>query len=178
MAAGTVVEKAHPLLQAEALGRTLADIGSNGAPAALVQVIRWLDSFQFEEVPFADLARLVVALDEAAQPQLRYASELYLSNAYGSRSARYKAIGRDYYASLGRAYDLVMAGLATDFSLEPGNRLRLEMLLRMVRAAAGEMKWVAFDYHELTEAVWRRAGAAYRAAHAAGGLNVPVTVRP
>ena len=38
MAAGTVVEKAHPLLQAEALGRTLADIGSNGAPAALVQV--------------------------------------------------------------------------------------------------------------------------------------------
>lgn len=177
MAAGTVVEKAHPLLQAEALGRTLADIGSNGAPAALVQVIRWLDSFQFEEVPFADLARLVVALDEAAQPQLRYASELYLSNAYGSRSARYKAIGRDYYASLGRAYDLVMAGLATDFSLEPGNRLRLEMLLRMVRAAAGEMKWVAFDYHELTEAVWRRAGAAYRAAHAAGGLNVPVTVR-
>jgi hypothetical protein len=51
MAAGTVVEKAHPLLQAEALGRTLADIGSNGAPAALVQVIRWLDSFQFEEVP-------------------------------------------------------------------------------------------------------------------------------
>ena len=177
MAAGTVVEKAHPLLQAEALGRTLADIGSNGAPAALVQVIRWLDSFQFEEVPFPDLARLVVALDEAAQPQLRYASELYLSNAYGSRSARYKAIGRDYYASLGRAYDLVMAGLATDFSLEPGNRLRLEMLLRMVRAAAGEMKWVAFDYHELTDTVWRRAGAAYRAAHAAGGLNVPVGVR-
>ena len=40
MGAGTVVENAHPLLQAEALGRTLADIGSNGAPAALVQVIR------------------------------------------------------------------------------------------------------------------------------------------
>ncbi len=117
MGAGSVVENSHPLLQGDALSQTLADIGSNGAPAALVQVIRWLDSFHFDEVPFPELARLVAALDEAAQPQLRYASELYLSNAYGSRSARYKAIGRDYYASLGRAYDLVMAGLATDFSL-------------------------------------------------------------
>ncbi len=65
MGAGSVVENSHPLLQGDALSQTLADIGSNGAPAALVQVIRWLDSFHFDEVPFPELARLVAALDEA-----------------------------------------------------------------------------------------------------------------
>ena len=49
MGAGSVVENSHPLLQGEALSQTLADIGSNGAPAALVQVIRWLDEMGFSE---------------------------------------------------------------------------------------------------------------------------------
>jgi hypothetical protein len=74
------------------------------------------------EISVSELARLVVALDEAAQPQLRQAAGLYLSNAFGSRSVRYKALGRDFYASLGRAYDLVLAGCSLDFSVGPGKR--------------------------------------------------------
>ena len=46
-----------------------------------------------------------------------------------------------------------------------------------MRAAAGEMKWVAFDYQELSPEVWQRAVSAYRVAHLAGGLNSPVNVR-
>ena len=154
MGAGTVVSNPHPLMQPEKLGRILTDIATNAAPTAIVELIRWLDSFHFEsEVPLPELARLVATLDEAAQPQLRQA------------------------ASLGRAYDLVLGGLAVDFSIEPSDKLRTEVLLRTVRAAAGEMKWVAFDYQELSPEVWQRAVSAYRVAHLAGGLNSPVNVR-
>ena len=178
MGAGTVVSNPHPLMQPEKLGRILTDIATNAAPTAIVELIRWLDSFHFEsEVPLPELARLVATLDEAAQPQLRQAAGLYLSNVFGSRSVRYKALGRDFYASLGRAYDLVLGGLAVDFSIEPSDKLRTEVLLRTVRAAAGEMKWVAFDYQELSPEVWQRAVSAYRVAHLAGGLNSPVNVR-
>jgi hypothetical protein len=100
MGAGTVVENAHPLLQ---LRPSAARCGHRqqrraGGPGPGDPLARLL-SVRRGALP--ELARLVVALDEAAQPQLRYASELYLSNAFGSRSARYKAIGRDFYASLG-----------------------------------------------------------------------------
>ena len=160
------------------LGRILTEIATNAAPTAIVELIRWLDSFHFEgEVPLPELARLVATLDEAAQPQLRQAAGLYLSNVFGSRSVRYKALGRDFYASLGRAYDLVLNGLSGDFSIEPSDSLRTEVLLRTVRAAAGEMKWVAFDYQELAPDVWQRAASAYRAAYVAGGLNLPINLR-
>ena len=178
MAAGPVVHSPHPLLQPETLGRTLTEIATNAAPTAIVELIRWLDSFHFDgDVPLPDLARLVAVLDEAAQPQLRQASGLYLSNVFGSRSVRYKALGRDFYASLGRAYDLVLGGLAGDFFIDQADPLRTEMLLRSVRAAAGEMKWVAFDYQELAPEVWQRAVSAYRTAGVAGGLNIPVNLR-
>lgn len=178
MAAGSVLNNPHPLTQPETLGRILTDIATNAAPTAIVELIRWLDSFHFEgEVPLPQLARLVATLDEAAQPQLRQASGLYLSNVFGSRSVRYKALGRDFYASLGRAYDLVLGGLGSDLAIAQGDPLRVEMLLRAVRAAAGEMKWVAFDYQELSPDVWRRAISAYRAAQDGGGLNTPVNVR-
>jgi hypothetical protein len=115
MGGGTVVQNAHPLLHPDTLGKTLTEIATNAAPTAIVELIRWLDSFHYEaELSVSELARLVVALDEAAQPQLRQAAGLYLSNAFGSRSVRYKALGRDFYASLGRAYDLVLAGLQPD----------------------------------------------------------------
>jgi len=173
-----LVQSSHPLMQPEVLGRILTEIATNAAPTAIVELIRWLDSFHFEgEVPLPELARLVATLDEAAQPQLRQAAGLYLSNVFGSRSVRYKALGRDFYASLGRAYDLVLNGLSGDFSIEPSDSLRTEVLLRTVRAAAGEMKWVAFDYQELAPDVWQRAASAYRAAYVAGGLNLPINLR-
>ena len=126
-----LVQSPHPLMQPEVLGRILTEIATNAAPTAIVELIRWLDSFHFEgEVPLPELARLVATLDEAAQPQLRQAAGLYLSNVFGSRSVRYKALGRDFYASLGRAYDLVLNGLSGDFSIEPSDSLRTEVLLR------------------------------------------------
>jgi hypothetical protein len=178
MGGGTPVQNAHPLLQPLKLTQALTEIATNAAPTAIVELIRWLDSFHYEaELEVSELARLVVALDEAAQPQLRQAAGLYLSNVFGSRSMRYKALGRDYHASLGRAYDLVLAGLASDFSIAPGDPLRTEILLRTVRSAAGEMKWAAFDYQDLAPEVWQRAGVAYRTANVTGGLNTPVNVR-
>lgn len=178
MAIGSAVQHSHPLMQQETLSRILNDVATSAAPTAIVELIRWLDSFHFEgEVPLNQLARLVAILDEAAQPQLRQASGLYLSNVFGSRSVRYKALGRDFYASLGRAYDLVLNGLATDFTIDDADPLRVEVLLRAVRAAAGEMKWVAFDYQELAPEVWQRAIGAYRAAGQYGALNTPINVR-
>lgn len=178
MGVGTQVHNPHPLLQPQTLRLALTEIATNAAPTAIVELIRWLDSFQYEaELDVSELARLVVALDEAAQPQLRQAAGLYLSNVFGSRSVRYKALGRDFYASLGRAYDLVLSALSSDFSIAPGDSLRTEILLRTVRSAAGEMKWAAFDYQDLAPDVWQRAGVAYRTAHASGALNAPVSVR-
>ena len=85
-----MVHNAHPLLHPDTLGKTLTEIATNAAPTAIVELIRWLDSFHYEaELSVSELARLVVALDEAAQPQLRQAAGLYLSNAFGSRSVRY-----------------------------------------------------------------------------------------
>ncbi|WP_296565763.1 hypothetical protein [Zoogloea sp.] len=173
-----MVHNAHPLLHPDTLGKTLNEIATNAAPTAIVELIRWLDSFHYEaELSVAELARLVVILDEAAQPQLRQAAGLYLSNAFGSRSVRYKALGRDFYASLGRAYDLVLAGLALDTTLSPATGLHTEILLRTVRSAAGEMKWAAFDYQGLAPEVWLRAGGAFRSASASGALNTPVSIR-
>lgn len=178
MGVGTPVQNAHPLLQPQKLSQALTEIATSAAPTAIVELIRWLDSFHYEaELAVPELARLVVALDEAAQPQLRQAAGLYLSNVFGSRSVRYKALGRDFHASLGRAYDLVLAGLASDFSIAPSDPLRTEILLRTVRSAAGEMKWAAFDYQDLAPDVWQRAGVAFRTAHVTGGLNAPVNVR-
>lgn len=178
MGGGSVVQNAHPLLHPDALAQTLTDIATNAAPTAIVELIRWLDSFHYEaELPVSELARLVVTLDEAAQPQLRQAAGLYLSNAFGSRSVRYKALGRDFHASLGRAYDLVLASLHGDAALAPGGALRTEILLRSVRSAAGEMKWAAFDYQGLAPEVWLRAGGAFRSASATGELNTPVAIR-
>lgn len=178
MDVGEVVRNPHPLLHHETLSEALKEIATNSAPAALVELIRWLDSFEDEtEIEVLALARLVMALDEAAQPQLRQAAGLYLSNAFGSRSVRYKALGRDFHARLGRAYDMVLAGLACDFTLDAGDSLRLEILLRVVRAASGEMKWAAFDYQELPMPVWQRVCAAYRTAHAFGGLHTPIQIR-
>lgn len=178
MEGGTVVHNQHPLLESAQLRQALTDIATSAAPTAIVELIRWLDSFQYEaELPIAELARLVVVLDEAAQPQLRQAAGLYLSNAFGSRSLRYKALGKDFYASLGRAYDLVLDGLATDFALPADDPLRAEIRLRTVRCAAGEMKWAAFDYRGLSDDVWQRAGQAFRDAHGVGGLNVPINIR-
>ena len=177
MGGGTVVQNAHPLLHPDTLAKTLTEIATNAAPTAIVELIRWLDSFHYEaELSDSELARLVVTLDEAAQPQLRQAAGLYLSNAFGSRSVRYKALGRDFYASLGRAYDLVLAGLQPDAVL-PASGLHTEILLRTVRSAAGEMKWAAFDYQGLAPDVWFRAGTAFRAASASGELNTPVSIR-
>ena len=174
MATGSVVRQSHPLLQPEALSRALTEIATEAAPTAIVELIRWLDSFQFDgDVPLPELARLVALLDDAAQPQLRQAAGLYLSNVFGSRSLRYKALGRDFYASLGRAYDLVLAQAAG----ESVDGLQTELQLRTVRAAAGEMKWVAFDYQELATEVWQRALAAYRAAQGRGVVDAPVQVR-
>ena len=178
MGGGTVVHNAHPLLHPDTLGKTLTEIATNAAPTAIVELIRWLDSFHYEaELSVSELARLVVTLDEAAQPQLRQAAGLYLSNAFGSRSVRYKALGRDFYASLGRAYDLVLAGLPLDTTLSPATGLHTEILLRTVRSAAGEMKWAAFDYQGLAPEVWLRAGSAFRTASASGALNTPVSIR-
>lgn len=178
MGVGTPVQNAHPLLQPQKLNQALTEIATSAAPTAIVELIRWLDSFHYEEeLALPELARLVVVLDEAAQPQLRQAAGLYLSNVFGSRSVRYKALGRDFHASLGRAYDLVLAGLASDFSIAPGDPLRTEILLRTVRSAAGEMKWAAFDYQDLASDVWQRASVAYRTAHVTGGLNAPVNLR-
>ena len=173
-----MIQKQHPLLEPAQLRQALTDIATSAAPTAIVEIIRWLDSFKYDaELPLAELARLVVVLDEAAQPQLRQAAGLYLSNAFGSRSLRYKALGKDFYASLGRAYDLVLDGLATDFSLPPDDPLRAEIRLRTVRSAAGEMKWAAFDYHGLPDEVWQRAGQAFRDAHDSGGLTMPINLR-
>lgn len=178
MATGSVIHQSHPLMQQQTLSRILTGIATTAAPTAIVELIRWLDSFHFEAlVPTRDLARLVAILDEAAQPQLRQAGGLYLSNVFGSRSVRYKALGRDFYASLGRAYDLVLGGLAADFSIAPADPLRIETYMRAVRAAAGEIKWVAFDYQELSSDAWRRAMSAYRLAGNNGTLNIPVNLR-
>ncbi|MDD2988575.1 MAG: hypothetical protein PHI64_06380 [Zoogloea sp.] len=173
-----MVHNAHPLLHPDTLGKTLTEIATNAAPTAIIELIRWLDSFHYEaELSVSELARLVVILDEAAQPQLRQAAGLYLSNAFGSRSVRYKALGRDFYASLGRAYDLVLGGLLLDTALSPATGLHTEILLRTVRSAAGEMKWAAFDYQGLAPEVWLRAGGAFRTASASGALNTPVSIR-
>lgn len=173
-----MVQNAHPLLHQDTLAQTLTEIATNAAPTAIVELIRWLDSFHYEaELPVSDLARLVVSLDEAAQPQLRQAAGLYLSNAFGSRSVRYKALGRDFYASLGRAYDLVLAGLQGEIAPAAQGSLRTEILLRSVRSAAGEMKWAAFDYQGLPPEVWQRAGGAFRAASACGEINTPIAIR-
>ena len=178
MDGGTVVQNAHPLLDSGMLGQTLNAIATDAAPSAIVELIRWLDSFHYEvELSVPDLARLVIALDEAAQPQLRQAAGLYLSNAFGSRSIRYKALGRDFYASLGRAYDLILSRLEADASLLRTGGVRTEILLRTVRSAVGEMKWAAFDYTGLSRDVWLRAGSAFRAASASGELNTPVVLR-
>ena len=145
MAAGSVLNNPHPLTQPETLGRILTDIATNAAPTAIVELIRWLDSFHFEgEVPLPQLARLVATLDEAAQPQLRQASGLYLSNVFGSRSVRYKALGRDFYASLGRAYDLVLNGLSGDFSIEPSDSLRTSVTSTACRPGKkpAEVAWL------------------------------------
>lgn len=174
MVLGSVAGGAHPLLQAESLNHVLGGIASSAAPAALIELIRWLDSFHYETLPSpAELARLVVLLDEAAQPHLRQAASLYLSNVLGARSVRYKALGQDFHASLGRAYELVL--VSPEEGLEPG--LRLEMLLRSVRCANGEMKWAAFDYQELPADTWRRAGEAYRTACELEHLDSPVLIR-
>ncbi|MBS0368654.1 MAG: hypothetical protein JSS57_05585 [Proteobacteria bacterium] len=174
MVLDSVAAEAHPLQQPESLKHVLGEIASSAAPAALIELIRWLDSFHYEAlVPPAELARLVVQLDEAAQPHLRQTASLYLSNVLGARSVRYKALGQDFHASLGRAYELVLA--SPEEELEPDQRL--EMLLRSVRCANGEMKWAAFDYQELSEDSWRRAGEAYRTACEQDRLDSPVLVR-
>ena len=43
-----------------------------------------------------------------------------------------------------RAYDLVLGGLGSDLAIAQGDPLRVEMLLRAVRAAAGEMNSYVF----------------------------------
>lgn len=174
MVLDSVAGEAHPLLQPASLTQVLSGIASSDAPAALIELIRWLDSFQYESLPsLAELARLVVLLDEAAQPHLRQAASLYLSNVLGARSARYKALGQDFHASLGRAYELVLA--SPEAGLDPD--VQLEMLLRSVRCASGEMKWAAFDYQELSRETWRRAGEAYRIACERDQLDSPVLIR-
>lgn len=171
MVLGSVAEGVHPLLQAGSLNQVLGGVASSAAPAALIELIRWLDSFHYESSPPpAELARLVVLLDEAAQPHLRQAASLYLSNVLGARSVRYKALGQDFHASLGRAYELVLAS-----PQEPA--MQLEMLLRSVRCANGEMKWAAFDYQDLSAETWRRAGEAYRTACELEQLDSPVLLR-
>lgn len=174
MVLGSVAGGSHPLLQPESLNDVLGSVASSAAPAALIELIRWLDSFLYEALPPpAELARLVVLLDEAAQPHLRQTASLYLSNVLGARSVRYKALGQDFYASLGRAYELVLAISPEDSA----TGLQLEMLLRSVRCANGEMKWAAFDYQELPEESWRRAGEAYRTACELDRLDSPVLIR-
>lgn len=174
MVLGSVAGGVHPLLEAESLNEVLGGIAASAAPTALVELIRWLDSFHYEaQVSPAELARLVVLLDEAAQPHLRQAASLYLSNVLGSRSIRYKVLGQDFYASLGRAYALVLASRPE--GIEPDAQLAL--LLRSVRCANGEMKWAAFDYQDLPAESWRRAGEAYREACELERLDSPVLVR-
>lgn len=174
MVVGTVDRSPHPLLRPDALSQALADIASSAAPTALIDLIRWLDSFHYEEpLPALELARLVVLLDEAAQPHLRQATDLYLSNVSCARSMRYKALGRDFHASLGRAYELALAALPAD-APDP---LLSEVLLRSVRCANGEMKWAAFDYQDISGDAWRRAGEAYRKAHELNRLDKPVLIR-
>ena len=178
MAVGSKVRNPHPLLEEDALRRALTDIATSAAPNALGELIRWLGSFHdTRNMDVRELAGLVIALDEAAQGQIRQAAGLYLSNAFSTRSLRYKALGRDFHAVLGQAYDLLLSGLAGDFSIERNDPLRTEILLRTVRTAAGEMKWAAFDYQSIAPEVWLRAVGAYRSALTAGISDVPISLR-
>ncbi|MDD3354189.1 hypothetical protein [Zoogloea sp.] len=168
----------HPLLKPHALQQILHGLAGHEAPTAIIEVIRWLDSFHYEAaLPARTLGRLVITLDEAAQPQLRQTAGLYLSNAFSARSLRYKALGRDFHTSLGRAYDLALNTLSADVGSGPDDELRTHLLLRTIRSAAGEMKWTAFAYEDLDPQVWLRAGQAFRMAEASGALNVPVRYR-
>ncbi|MGL4408160.1 MAG: hypothetical protein ACRCTU_07200 [Zoogloea sp.] len=178
MGTGTDLQSAHPLLEPRTLGSVLNEVATSAAPRALLELIRWLESFTpSSPVGTQELARVVMALHDVARPQIRQAGGLYLSNAFGARSTRYKTLAQDFYASLGQAYDLVMARLATDAQVQADDPLRLEVMLRVVQAAVGETKWRAFDYQEPARRVWERAVEAYRQADAINWLNVPVALR-
>jgi hypothetical protein len=178
MELGVKVRNPHPLQDERVLRQALNDISTSAAPTALSELIRWLASLHEPRgMDVRVLAGLVIALDEAAQGQVRQAAGLYLSNAFGSRSVRYKALGRDFHAVLGQAYDLLLAALASDFTVGRDDRLRTEILLRTVRTATGEMKWAAFDYQSISPRVWQRAVGAYRAALACGSAETPIILR-
>ncbi len=155
----------HPLADAKEARRVLGELAAREAAPALDEISNWLESVVADEIlrP-AERLTLVFQLDEAAQAHARKLGRDYLTSPRLGRLQEYKLwqTNRDFWAHLAHAYDQC---LTRHIGQEKGgDAIKPELALlivRMLRAFSGRLKWDQFRYGPIDADLWQRMGRAF-----------------
>lgn len=169
----------HPLSEKHLLEQVVRELAGSSPLDALAEATPWIDSLGGNpDLPVLERARLLFALDEAAQAPARHCVELYLAACHGAPDARRKlwAQTQGFWAMLLEAYGDLLNCLVAESGVDKG--LLAHLAVRSIRAGANRAKWDAFRHGPIDDAVWASLNLAYRLAARAGLVREEVRLRP
>lgn len=172
----------HPLADAKEAKRVLNELSARDAAPALDEVAGWLESVAADEVlKLSDRLALVFQLDEAAQTHARKLGRDYLTSPRLGRQQEYKLwqANHDLWAQLGNAYDSCLTRYREQEKGSEAIKSDVPLLIvRMLRAYSGQLKWDQFRYGPINAELWQRMGRAYLFAEQGRFSRQTVTLYP
>lgn len=155
----------HPLADAKEAKRVIGELSVREAAPALDEVTGWLESIATDEyLKLSERLALIFQLDEAAQPHARKLGRDYLTSPRLGRQQEFKLwqANHDVWAQLGNAYDSCLTRYKGQEKGSEAIKADVPLLiLRMLRAFSGQLKWDQFRYGPINAELWRRMGRAY-----------------
>ena len=172
----------HPLADAKEARRVLNELSARDAAPALDEVAGWLEPGAADEtLKLSDRLALVSQLDEAAQTHARKLGRDYLTSPRLGRQQEYKLwqANHDFWAQLGSAYDSCLARYRAQEKGSEAIKSDVPLLIvRMLRAYSGQLKWDQFRYGPINAELWQRMGRAYLFAEQGKFSRQAVTLYP
>ncbi len=158
----------HPLADAKAARRAVAELPALEPAAAIDSAMAWLESLIATD-GFRPERRLelILQIDEAVLPQLRRLTREYLTTPRLSRGQEFKLwqLNRGYWAELAAAYDDTLERCRDDGKAAEALKPQLALLCaRLLHAYGGRLKWDQFRYGPVDGSLWAACGRAYLAA--------------
>jgi len=172
----------HPMTDAKEARRILGELPAQDAVRALEELAHWHESLSLAEgFRPEERIELLLLVDDAAQPRVRKLTRDYLAQAPTSRfqENRLWTALHEYWRQAGlalaRAVDLFVQGAKGAEAARPALPL---LLVRALRAAAQQVKWMHMRYGPYDYAVWGVLNRVYAYAESRGLAQANVTVQP
>ncbi|MCL2346239.1 MAG: hypothetical protein FWC58_10360 [Desulfobulbus sp.] len=170
----------HPLADAEALRRIIADLPKDNAFKALDEVVEWLASTRNAGGLSVDrLYEAAAQLEDAVQGHVARLCRNYLHTSPLPRTEeeRLWSLSHGYWQTLSDVYERCLHGLAVRGKAAENLKVLLPALCARQIAALGTLlKWDRFRYGPPAEGVWQRLGQTLLTAEAAGVATRTVTL--